>query len=91
MESAAHILILGVVQGVGYRYFAIRSARDLGLKGYVRNLPGDAVEVEVEGERRLILEFFRALRVGPPAAYVRDAQLKWDEPTGEFTDFGVRF
>ncbi len=91
MESAAHILILGMVQGVGYRYFAIRSARDLGLKGYVRNLRGDAVEVEVEGEKGLILELFQALRAGPPAAYVRDAQIKWHDPKGEFTDFGVRF
>lgn len=47
----AHLLISGMVQGVGYRWFVMRKANEYNLKGYVRNLYTDDVEVEVEGEK----------------------------------------
>jgi acylphosphatase len=90
MESAAHIVVSGVVQGVGYRYFVLKAARELGLKGFVRNLYGGEVEVEVVGERGLIEEFVQELRVGPPAAHVTDVQVRWHKPGEEFDGFGPR-
>jgi acylphosphatase len=91
MESAAHILVSGVVQGVGYRYFVLRSARELGLKGSVRNLYGGGVELEVEGERGLIEDFIKDLWIGPHAAHVKNVQVKWHDPKGKFLDFDLTF
>lgn len=91
MESAAHIVVSGVVQGVGYRYFVLMRGRNMGLRGYVRNLYPGEVEVEVEGERALILEFVKELRVGPPSAHVTDIHVEWHDPQGKFTDFQVAF
>ncbi len=49
MQIGAHIIVRGLVQGVGFRYFAYRHAVNLGLTGWVRNLYNDDVELEVEG------------------------------------------
>ena len=48
------IKIFGVVQGVGFRYFTFRNAKNLGLKGYVKNLEDGSVEALFEGENEKI-------------------------------------
>jgi len=45
-----HILISGFVQGVGFRAFTVKKARNLGLTGWVRNLKNGRVEAVVQGE-----------------------------------------
>lgn len=49
-----HIIFYGRVQGVGFRYYAVNKANQLGLTGWVRNLPDETVEMEVQGEEELI-------------------------------------
>ena len=49
-----HIIFYGRVQGVGFRYYAVNKANQLGLTGWVRNLPEGTVEMEVQGEEPLI-------------------------------------
>lgn len=49
-----HIVFYGRVQGVGFRYYAINKANQLGLTGWVKNLPDGTVEMEVQGEEPLI-------------------------------------
>ena len=81
--------ICGVVQGVGFRPFVYRTARELGLVGWVRNSP-DGVEVEVEGEAPGLDEFMRRIRVcHPPGAVLRaiDAQ---QVPSGPERTFEIR-
>ncbi|RIL03899.1 MAG: hypothetical protein DCC71_14625, partial [Proteobacteria bacterium] len=56
----------GAVQGVGFRPWAARLARELDLAGGVRNA-GDGVELEIEGERAAVDRFVAALRERPPA------------------------
>jgi len=92
MKVAAYIRVSGVVQGVSFRYFTQKTARELGLSGWVRNrLDGD-VEMEAEGERGMIEELVRALRVGPPAAHVRNVQVSWLKESGNDHDgFQVTF
>jgi acylphosphatase len=51
------IRFMGTVQGVGFRYAATRAADDLGLTGYVRNLPDGAVQCLIEGEAQKIDAF----------------------------------
>ena len=49
-----HIVFYGRVQGVGFRYYAVNKANQLGLTGWVKNLPDGTVEMEVQGEGPLI-------------------------------------
>lgn len=51
-----HIIFYGRVQGVGFRYYSVNKARQLGLTGWVRNLYDGSVEMEVQGEESKIDE-----------------------------------
>lgn len=48
-----HIVFYGRVQGVGFRYYAVNKANQLGLTGWVKNLPNGTVEMEVQERNRL--------------------------------------
>jgi len=62
------------VQGVGYRYFAQRSAQALGLTGYARNLDDGRVEVYAAGPADKLAEFAPLLHRGPRWADVRGVE-----------------
>ena len=81
----------GVVQGVGYRSFALLQGRAKGLDGYVRNVFDGTVELEVEGSRPEIESLVELLRQGPRAARVIDVDVQWRDFSGEFDGFEVRF
>jgi len=81
----------GRVQGVFFRAFVNRQARELGLLGYVRNLPDGTVGVRAEGERRQLEKLADYLKVGPRGASVKDVTFIWAEYTGNYTDFNVIF
>jgi len=91
MEVRAEIVVNGLVQGVGYRYFVIREAKALGLKGFTKNLYTGEVLTVVEGEKALVEEMIKKLKVGPSHASVKNCKVDWQEPKNEFTDFEVRF
>ena len=90
MEVHAHIAVQGMVQGVGFRYFAFTHAQILGLKGYVRNLDNGDVEIEVEGDRSLIEEFIVLVKAGPRSAEVRDIKVRWSAVSHQFSIFEIR-
>lgn len=56
-----HIIFYGSVQGVGFRYYSVNKARQLGLTGWVRNLYDGTVEMEVQGEEQAIDELIMFL------------------------------
>jgi acylphosphatase len=90
--ASVRIIVYGDVQGVFFRAFAARRARELGLKGYARNLPrGDSVEVFAEGERKQLEELITHLKVGPPAAKVTRVTANWLEYDGRYSEFKIRF
>ncbi len=91
MTEAFHALVSGRVQGVGFRYSAVRQARSLGLQGWVRNDESGGVQVVAEGERDRLETFLSWLRKGPPGAYVRDVQVTWEPPSGSHQGFDVTF
>jgi acylphosphatase len=82
--------IVGDVQGVGFRFFAERHARQLGLEGYVRNRYDGAVEVEAEGRAAALEQFLNELRHGPRSARVEDVRVSWAPYRGDLGPFGVR-
>jgi acylphosphatase len=67
-------LIRGVVQGVGFRYFAARRATALGIHGWARNLPDGRVEVLAAGSEDAIAGLEAALGSGPPRSQVRQVE-----------------
>lgn len=85
-----HVLVKGHVQGVGFRYFTMNQARRLGLSGWVRNLPGGAVEAEAEGPREDLLAFLEALSEGPAGSVVRRLLPEWLPASGGDYSFRVR-
>lgn len=86
------VTVYGRVQGVYFRYFVRNIARELGLTGYVRNLAsGDAVELEVEGEKGLLERLLAQVKVGPPGALVSRVDVEWLGYTGRFDDFKIRY
>ncbi|MCK4233116.1 acylphosphatase [candidate division WOR-3 bacterium] len=89
--KAAQIIVSGLVQGVGFRYFVIRKARALGLNGFVKNTYEGDVEIIVEGELGMINQLIEEVKVGPISSDVRDMKIDWSEPTGEFNGFDVIF
>jgi acylphosphatase len=85
------IQIHGKVQGVGYRFFATRVARRLGLKGSIENLRDGTVEAHVEGEKKAIEEWLEELKEGPRYAEVTSIDQETKEFTGRLGDFDVKF
>ena len=84
-------LVEGEVQGVGFRYFAVRRALRIGVSGWVRNLPDGRVEALAEGTSTALAEFEAALRRGPDMALVTNVQV--DENSDEtevLTSFIIR-
>jgi acylphosphatase len=86
----AEIIVQGVVQGVGYRFFVLDQARLYNIKGYVRNLPDGTVEVVAEGEEGLVTDFIDRLRIGPLSAHVTGVDVKSHEADAGFTEFRLR-
>ncbi len=83
-------MVSGLVQGVGFRYFVYRHAEKLALNGYVKNLYSGEVYIVAEGDRAEVLELYEHVKVGPMHAHVKDASIKWTEPTKEYSSFEIR-
>ena len=68
--SDLHVRVMGVVQGVGFRWFVRERARRLGLSGWVRNLPDGTVEVAAAGDAEQLALLRAELQRGPNGAVV---------------------
>jgi len=90
-KELRHIYIHGKVQGVGYRFFATRVARRLGLKGWIQNNRDGTVEALVEGEKAAIDEWIEEIREGPRYAEVTKIDAEVRDFSGKLGDFDVKF
>lgn len=86
----AKITVKGIVQGVGYRWFADRLARKYELKGFVENLPDGSVYLEVEGKKDWIEDLIKDLRKGPNLSKVDDIIVEWNKPHHLFINFKIK-
>lgn len=88
---SAQLLISGMVQGVGYRWFVMRRAKEYNLNGQVRNLYNGDVEVEIEGYQSMIIDFAEELKIGSRSAHVTDIKIEWGEYENKYRAFEIKF
>lgn len=81
----------GIVQGVGFRYCALREARGLGLTGWIRNEADGSVSLHAEGRPEDLDSFAAWLREGPPGARVTELSLVSTAASGYYRDFSVEY
>jgi acylphosphatase len=86
----AHILVLGFVQGVGFRRFIAKKARDLGLLGWVRNLPDGRVEILAQGEKSNIKALIEITEKGNIFSDVKDVVVNYVEEKEKLEGFEIR-
>ena len=91
MADRLHLMIKGDVQGVFFRDFVKKQSKFLNLKGWVRNTPEGNVEVVAEGGRENLLRLSEKCIRGPIIAKVEKIDLQWENPTGAFNDFEIRY
>jgi len=84
-------VIHGDVQGVGFRYFVMRNARGLGLRGSLRNPADGTVELTAEGDRAALEKLLEAARQGPRGARVADVDVQWSAAKGGLDPFDLTY
>lgn len=84
------VQVSGRVQGVVFRESTRRRAAELGVKGWVRNLPDGRVEALFEGTERAVNEAIAFMREGPALAIVSDLELCEEPPRGDCIKFEIR-
>ncbi|MCX6814589.1 MAG: acylphosphatase [Candidatus Aenigmarchaeota archaeon] len=90
MKECVHVFVAGFVQGVFYRSWTEQTARQLGLKGWVRNLPDGRVEALFEGNKNAIEKMLELCKKGPPHAKVEKVEVMKEKPLG-LERFEVRY
>ncbi len=86
----ASIRVRGQVQGVGFRPFVYRVAKELGIAGWVRN-DGEGVEITAQGEKHAISDLLRRLKSdAPPLARVTSVEAKENILLSLFQDFSIQ-
>lgn len=83
-----HLVIRGVVQGVGFRYYTDKEAKRLYLSGWVRNTQDGSVEIEVQGEEQPLVEFIEWVHQGPTRSLVESVDIT-ELPENKETGFSI--
>jgi acylphosphatase len=90
MDSVtARIRVYGLVQMVGFRYYAMRQAEQLGIDGYVRNMPDESVEIVAQGERTAVEGFISQMKTGPSASRIESTDVKWLDQSPRYDGFHI--
>ncbi len=86
-----HAIVHGRVQGVFFREYTKRKAQELGLEGWVRNLPDRTVETVFRGEADLAAVMIQWLHTGSPQSDVTGVDIQEEEPRDESVGFVIRY
>lgn len=89
-KARAHIFVSGRVQGVFFRQNTRKKARELGISGWVKNLPDGRVEAVLEESKEKIEEIIEWAKQGSVIARVDEIEVFWEEHKGEFNDFAIK-
>jgi len=88
-KNCVHILVEGLVQGVGFRYYVKSVAQDLGVTGWVRNRYDERVEIHALGDTEKLQKLIALVRAGPSASLVTDLTIEWQVPETHFERFSI--
>lgn len=91
MMKSFEIIVGGLVQGVGYRNFAVRKAAELDLKGYVKNLYDGTVKIVVTGNENLLNIFIDCLKIGPRRSSVKFVKCREIASEKDYEGFHIEF
>jgi len=94
--KTARVLISGFVQNVGFRHFVKSKAAELGLKGWVRNLPAGRqglpdgrVEALCQGSKEKIEKIIKLCKKGPFLSEIEEVDVHWENVIDKFEDFVI--
>jgi len=82
--------VRGRVQGVGFRYYILRRAMGLGLRGWVANEPDGSVRCVAEGPAQAVDDLLEILELGPAGAVVERVDVIRGAALGSFASFEIR-
>ena len=85
------IVVIGRVQGVGFRFFTKETADMYGIAGWVRNCFNGSVEIEAQGKAELLKHFFREIKKGPLFGHVTEVKKKEIKHVADDTAFSIRY
>lgn len=89
MEKRFKIIVTGLVQGVGYRYFCYRKAKEYSLNGFAENLVNGNVLIEVEGNAESLESFTQDIKIGPYGAYVKSVYTEELPLNNDYSGFRI--
>lgn len=87
--KTVQIIISGVVQGIGFRSWIKRHAKQLSITGWVKNRADGAVELVVQGDTASVEQLLKLVHVGPPLAHVDNVSEEQVQNTPLYDDFIV--
>ena len=90
-KTRAHMVVSGRVQGVFFRQNTLNKAKELGVFGWVKNLPDGKLEAVFEGEKKKVEEIVNWAEKGPASVEVSDIKVKWQGYKGEFKGFKLKY
>ncbi|HLQ71750.1 MAG TPA: acylphosphatase [Bacillota bacterium] len=86
-----HVIFSGRVQGVGFRFSARNEAINMGVHGWVRNLPDGTVELEAEGKKEIVDAYIKKLKSGLHSGILVDHVEEKEQPdSNAYKDFSIR-
>ncbi|MFA5076540.1 MAG: acylphosphatase [Patescibacteria group bacterium] len=91
MNKRLKLTIFGQVQRVSFRYNAKTEAIRLGLVGWAKNEDDGTVRILAEGPKEKLNQLLAYCQIGPRLATIDSVQSDWEEGTGEFNNFEIRF
>jgi len=89
-QIAKHIIFIGQVQGVGFRFTAFNTANRHQLTGFVRNLPDGIVEMLTQGPSQAIDDCIRDIKEYF-SGYIRETKIKEIPSNPQYKDFKITF
>ncbi|MGE4519692.1 MAG: acylphosphatase [Desulfobacteraceae bacterium] len=90
-KKSVHLLIKGRVQGVAFRWYAMKKAVELDISGYVKNNSNGDVEALIEGDERKVEAMIKWCRTGPPSADVREIIQQDSDCSGKYSRFEILY
>ena len=89
--KTVHVIIAGKVQGVFFRDYTLQKAQELGVSGWVRNLPNGSVEAVLSGRTDLVDSMIAWFYSGSPLSLVTGVEVDEFQPTEPLVEFGIRY